>query len=317
MDRKIPRLSIVVPCFNEEELLLETAQKLSQEIDSLAVKNLISSNSFITFVDDGSTDSTWSKISKAASVHEHIRGIRLAKNSGHQTALIAGLEHSHENADVLISIDADLQDDVAAMEQMLIAYTNGYDIVYGVRTNRDVDSFFKRTSAHFFYTLMQLLGVHIIYNHADFRLTSSRVVQHLLLYTEKNLFLRGIFPEMGFSSTTVGYERKPRTAGTTKYPFFKMLGLALDGISSFSIQPLRMIMILGLVILLACLGASAYVVYAKYHLTVVPGWSSLILSIYFLGGVQLFSIGLLGEYLGKVYREVKNRPRYLVSEEIQ
>ncbi len=316
MDNKTPTLAIVVPCYNEEEVLSDTCKILFEARNNLIAKNLINSYSTVVLVDDGSSDRTWIQIKEAKARYPEIRGIRLSKNGGHQTALIAGLEAAYQYAEVMITIDADLQDDVAAMEPMLEAFSKGSDIVYGVRSKRDVDTIFKRTSAHFFYKLMSILGVSIIYNHADYRLTSKRVVGNLKLYTEKNLFLRGIFPQMGFPSSTVFYERKKRTAGTSKYPFLKMLGFALDGITSFSIQPLRLVMLLGLVILILSLGVSAYAIYARYYLSVVTGWSSLIVSIYFLGGLQLFSIGLIGEYLGKVYREVKDRPRYLIEDHV-
>lgn len=311
--RNRPILGIIVPCYNEQDVIDDTATTLSQLLTSLKEKDKVGDKSFIAFIDDGSRDHTWERIMKLSGQFSCIKGLRLSGNRGHQIALIAGLEYYNEYADALISIDADLQDDVMVMEQMIKEYTEGVDIVYGVRNKRQNDTLFKRYTAVFFYKLMLFLGVNIIDNHADYRLTSRKVIEGLKLYTEENIFLRGIFPLMGFKSSSVFYERAKRKAGVSKYPFGKMLGFALDGITSFSIKPLRLVMVVGFLVFLTSLVMSGYILLSRYYFNVIPGWSSLILSIYFLGGIQLFSIGILGEYLGKIYREVKRRPRYFIE----
>lgn len=317
VEEKPPKLGVVVPCYNEEDVLADTCKVLVSTLAALQSKGKVHPESFVLFVDDGSTDATWSRIIASKEMYpDSVKGIRLARNSGHQNALIAGLEFAQPYADVCISIDADLQDDVRAMESMVDHHREGAEIVYGVRNRRDSDTFFKKYTALFFYRLMQFLGVRIVYNHADYRLTSRRVNECLRQYGEENLFLRGIFPTIGFRSAVVYYDRKKRSAGVSKYPFRKMLAFALDGVTSFSIKPLRFVMAIGFLVFTISLLMGAYIMYAHYHYSVVPGWSSVILSIYFLGGVQLFALGIIGEYMGKMYREVKHRPRYFIETSI-
>lgn len=311
-----PTLGIVVPCFNEHEILSHTQKELVHFLRDSIKEGLISPQSFIGFVDDGSRDTTWSLIEQFQKEESSIRAIKLGRNYGHQRALLAGLKTFNQYADVLVSIDADLQDDVRAIVSMVNKYTEGNDIVYGVREKRDSDTWFKKNSALAFYTFMRMLGVDIVYNHADFRLTSKRVIQELDLYTEENIFLRGIFPSLGFKSSTVYYTRLSRTAGQSKYPLRKMLSFAWDGITSFSVQPLRIVTIMGFLIFAVSIILSVYVVLSRYFLQVVHGWASIVLPIYFLGGIQLLAIGIIGEYLGKIYKEVKRRPRYFIEKEI-
>lgn len=274
----------------------------------------ISVDSRILFVDDGSEDRTWNLIKEYSSVYEHVCGIRLSKNCGHQNALLAGLMHVKSYADIVITIDCDGQDDVESIEKMVDAYHDGCDIVYGVRSKREKDSFFKQTSANLFYKLMRAMGTEIIENHADYRLLSARVIRELEQFKENNLFLRGLIPLVGFKSTFVYYERKERMAGKTKYSLRKMAGLAFDGITSFSIQPLRMIMGIGaMVAILSFIGVVWAVVTALMGNT-VAGWASMTCIICFVGGVQLICLGVLGEYIGKIYLEVKRRPRYIINE---
>lgn len=310
---KSPTLGIVVPCYNEADALGETWQVLLSKLNSLIQDQAISANSFVGFVDDGSSDGTWGILEDFQKKSSHIKALKLAGNRGHQNALLAGLDTFSQFADVLISIDADLQDDVSAMGTMLSQYKEGSDIVYGVRKRRDTDSWFKKYSALLFYTIMNFLGVSIVYNHADYRLTSKRAVEALREYREERLFLRGVFPLMGFPSSVVHYDRKKRMHGKSKYPFRKMLSFALGGITSFSVKPLRIVSILGLIVFAGSIILSLYTVYSKFFLRVVPGWASIVLPIYFLGGIQLLAIGIIGEYLGNVYREVKRRPRYIVD----
>lgn len=307
-------LAIVVPCYNEEEVFAETAKKLTGVIKDLIDKEKISSESYILFVNDGSKDKTWDLISSEHENNKYVRGVKLAGNVGHQNALVAGLMTAKENADITISIDADLQDDINVIEDMIDNYYNGYDIVYGVRNNRDTDSFFKRTTALAFYKLMNILGVKSVYNHADFRLMSKRAVEQLAKYDERNLFLRGIVPLIGYRTTSVYYKRGKREAGESKYPLKKMLAFAFDGITSFSIKPITMITGIGFTILVICMIAILYIIISKIcGGNTVDGWASLIVSIWFMGGVQLVSIGIVGEYIGKVYVEVKKRPRYNIE----
>ncbi len=307
-------LAIVVPCYNEEEVFAETAKQLTGVIEDLIKKEKISSDSYILFVNDGSKDRTWELISEENSKNKYAHGVKLAGNVGHQNALMAGLMTAKETADITISIDADLQDDINVIEEMVDKYHEGYDIVYGVRNNRDTDSFFKRTTALGFYKLMSILGVKSVYNHADFRLMSKRAVEQLGEYGERNLFLRGIVPLIGYKTTSVYYKRGKREAGESKYPLKKMLAFAFDGITSFSIKPITMITGLGFVILVVCVIAILYIIISKLcGGNTVDGWSSLIVSIWFMGGVQLVSIGIVGEYVGKVYVEVKKRPRYNIE----
>jgi polyisoprenyl-phosphate glycosyltransferase len=307
------RLCIVIPCYNEEEALEYTNAEMIRTIRRLAEAGKIESGSFILYVDDGSKDNTWNKIEGYRKQYDCVFGLKLARNTGHQNALTAGLLTAKDYADMIISIDADLQDDISVMEDMIDKFEQGYDIVYGVRNRRDTDTFFKRTTALGFYKLMQAMKIDIIYNHADYRLMSKRAVEQFSVYTERNLFLRGIIPLIGYQSTSVRYDRKPRVAGESKYPLSKMLSMAFEGITSFSIQPIRMITHLGLAIVLCSVFAAVYAFYSYITGKVVAGWTSTILSIWFIGGVQLLSIGLIGTYIGKIYIEVKDRPRYNIE----
>lgn len=307
------KLAIVVPCYNEEEMLQISSKELRRVLDDLIGKGKIAQDSFILFVDDGSKDKTWQLIEEEHKQYPQVFGLKLAGNVGHQFALTAGLITAKDFSDVTISIDADLQDDTAVIEEMIDKYHDGCDIVYGVRNDRKKDSFFKRTTAQGFYRLMALMGVKTVYNHADFRLMSKRAVEQFSLYQESNLFLRGMVPLIGYRSDSVYYERKERVAGESKYPLKKMLALAWNGISSFSIKPMSMIIWLGMFIIICSFVAMIYVLVSWFTGNVEPGWSSLMLSIWFLGGVQLVSIGLIGQYIGKIYIEVKRRPRYNIE----
>ena len=310
----IPRLSIVVPCYNEEAVIDHTAQVLLQLIGEMADKGVVSVSSRVLFVDDGSTDATWQHIEMLHDKSSQLCGLKLAANVGHQNALIAGMETEKQWADAVITIDADLQDDVNVIPEMIDSLTNGgCDIVYGVRRKRTTDTWFKRTSAQLFYRLMQWLGVKTIYNHADFRLMSRRAVAALCNYDERNLFLRGMVPMVGYKSTTVAYDRSPRQAGETKYPLRKMANFAIDGITSFSVKPVRMVLMLGVMFLFVSLLILIYVLHAYMVNSAVPGWSSLILSVWFTGGCILIGLGIVGEYIGKIYIEVKHRPRYNIE----
>jgi len=309
------RVAIVVPCYNEEDVLPETSRRLSELLEILASKGKASTDSTIYFVDDGSRDRTWVLIEELALINPRIRGIKLSHNRGHQNALLAGLMTA--KGDVVISVDADLQDDLAAIADMIDAHAHGYDVVYGVRARRDTDTFLKRATAVAYYHLLRLMGVEVIHNHADYRLLARCVIEALRHYEERNLFLRGIIPTLGFNSTSVYYERRERFAGISKYPFRKMLSLALDGITSFTPMPLHMITALGMVVsaLSGVLGLWAVAV-RLFSDVAVPGWASTVVPIYFLGGVQLLGIGILGEYLSKIYMEVKRRPRYIIEKKI-
>lgn len=307
------KLAIVVPCYNEEEMLHISSEELRRVLDDLIAKGKIAEDSFVLFVDDGSKDKTWELIEEEHEKQKQIYGLKLAGNVGHQFALTAGLLTAKDYSDITVSIDADLQDDTAVIEEMIDKYHEGCDIVYGVRAARKKDSFFKRTTAQGFYKFMALMGVKTVYNHADFRLMSKRAVEQFSLYKETNLFLRGMMPLIGYRSDSVYYERKERVAGESKYPLKKMLALAWNGISSFSIKPISMIIWLGMFIILCSIVAMIYVLVSMFIGRVEPGWPSLMLSIWFLGGVQLVSIGLIGQYIGKIYMEVKGRPRYNIE----
>ena len=307
------RLSIVVPCYNEEEVLEESTRRLSVVLENMIQKDKISKDSYILFVNDGSKDQTWNKIQEAYRQNPHVCGLNLAGNVGHQNALLAGLMTAKESADAIVTIDADLQDDENVIEEMVDKYLEGKDIVYGVRNNRDTDSFFKKTTALGFYKLMRLMGVKSVYNHADFRLMSKRAVNQLGEYAERNIFLRGMVPLIGYETDCVYYKRAERFAGESKYPLKKMLSFAWDGITSFSIKPITLISALGGVITALSIVAAIYFLLAYTKGTVVPGWSSLFVSIWFFGGVQLLSIGIIGQYIGKIYVEVKRRPRYNIE----
>lgn len=308
------KLAIVVPCYNEEEMLKLTSEALRGVLDDLVEKNKAGADSFILFVNDGSSDRTWELIEEEHAAHPaQVLGVKLAGNVGHQFALTAGLITAMEMSDVTVSIDADLQDDVSVIEEMMDKFHAGNDIVYGVRRERKTDTFFKRTSAQAFYKLMKLMGVKTVYNHADFRLMSKRAVEELSRYRETNLFLRGMVPLIGYRTDCVHYDRKERVAGKSKYPLKKMLALAFNGISSFSVKPISLILGLGLFIVLASFAAAIYALVSYFTHRVVPGWTSLILSIWFLGGLQLLAIGMVGQYIGKIYMEVKQRPRYNIE----
>ncbi len=308
------RLMIVVPCYNEQEVFESTLTELSNLLFDLIKKEKIAKNSGIMFVDDGSKDDTRRLITNAYKKYNHIYAVNLAGNVGHQNALVAGLQTAADLCDVTVTIDADLQDDISVIEEMIDKFNDGCDVVYGVRNNRKTDGFFKRTTANAFYKLMKWLGAKTVDNHADFRLLSSRAVKALLQYEERNLFLRGIVTRLGYKTDCVYYSRKKRMAGKTKYPFRKMLSFAVEGITSFSVKPLKMIMALGLFIIFCSLLAIIYVLVSFFVGDANAGWPSLMISIWFLGGVQLFSIGLVGEYIGKIYLETKKRPRYNVEE---
>ena len=309
----VMRLAIVVPCYNEEEVLAESARRLSIVLQKMINENKISKDSYILFVNDGSKDKTWSMIQEEHKKNELVWGLNLAGNVGHQNALLAGLMTAKKSADAIVSIDADLQDDENVIIEMVDKFLEGKDIVYGVRNNRDTDSIFKRTTALGFYKVMQMMGVKSVYNHADFRLMSKRAVEHLEEFEERNIFLRGMVPLIGYETDCVYYKRAERMAGESKYPLKKMLSFAWDGITSFSIKPITLIGTLGGIITFLSLVAAVYFMLAFVKGSVVPGWSSLFVSIWFFGGVQLLSIGIIGQYIGKIYVEVKRRPRYNIE----
>lgn len=309
-------LTIVVPCYNEEDVLPETVRRLSQVLSGLMKEQLISAESRMLFVDDGSRDRTWELIEQFHQTNPYVTGLKLAKNAGHQNALLAGLMAAKTASDCVISIDADLQDDVDVMREFVIQFLAGYDVVYGVRQSRSADTWLKRTTAQGFYRLMHAMGVNIRYNHADYRLMSKRALEALGRFQEVNLFLRGIVPLIGFPSTEVYYNRHERFAGESKYPLKKMLAFAFEGITSFSVTPIRFVTLTGFAIFALSLLAFVYAIAGKLWGTTVSGWTSLILSIWFIGGVQLLALGLIGEYIGKVYKEVKRRPLYVVEKEM-
>ena len=307
------RLAIVVPCYNEEEMLPLTTKELTGVLSDLITKQKIAPDSYILYVDDGSKDSTWELIRKFHEEEKKVFGLKLAGNVGHQNALTAGMLKAMEHADIMISIDADLQDDTAVMEEMVDKFHEGKDIVYGVRNDRKKDSFFKRTTAQMFYKVMAAFGVKTVYNHADYRLMSKRALQEFSKYQEINLYLRGVMPLLGYATDCVYYERKERVAGESKYPLKKMLALAWNGITSFSVKPIDFITALGGFLIFLCVIAAVYALVSYCNGHTVPGWTSLILSIWFLGGMQLVAIGMIGQYIGKIYIEVKHRPRYNVE----
>ncbi|NNU98315.1 glycosyltransferase family 2 protein [Geobacillus sp. DSP4a] len=308
-----PVVAIVVPCYNEEEVLPETIRRLQALRGELVEEKMISPKSALLFVDDGSHDDTWKIIYKASLRHPEVKGLKLARNAGHQNALLAGLFAAKTHADCLISIDADLQDDLSAIREFVQKFREGYDIVYGVRRRRDTDTWFKRHTAQGFYRLMKMFGVDLVYNHADYRLMSRRAVEALEQFGEVNLFLRGIVPLLGFRSAAVYYDRKERLAGKTKYPLKKMIAFALDGVTSFSVTPIRFISLIGFLSFVVSLIFGAYFLFLKWAGHTETGWTSLITSIWLLGGLQLIALGLIGEYVGKIYKETKRRPRYIVD----
>lgn len=310
------QLAIVVPCYNEEEVLPETCRRLTALVERLVARCQISATSSIVLVDDGSSDRTWALIEQLAAQNSYVAGIKLSRNRGHQNALIAGLFSAE--GDAVVSVDADLQDDINAIEQMVRRFLAGADIVYGVRRKRVSDTPFKRLTAEMFYKAMRMLGAESVYNHADYRLMSRRAIECLRQYREVNLYLRGLVPLIGFKTDIVHYERANRFAGESKYPLGKMIGLALDAVTSFSVVPLRMITFLGFIVFLGSMLVTCWALWVRFFTdAAVPGWTSIVLPMYFLGGIQLFCIGMLGEYLGKTYSEVKSRPRFFVEKTIQ
>ena len=311
---KIPVLYIVIPCYNEEEVLPVTAPMFKEKLAVLSSNGLISEDSRILFVNDGSKDRTWEILSGLCASDPVFTAIKLSRNRGHQNALLAGLLEAKDFADITISIDCDGQDDIDAMDEMVRHYLDGCEIVYGVRNNRSTDTFFKRTTAQGYYKLLNELGGEVIYNHADYRLVSSRVLNELANYKEVNLFLRGLFPLIGFKSTCVEYQRHERLAGKSKYPLSKMLTLAFDGITSFSVKPIRIITVLGGVTVLLSLILIVYALISWATGHVVAGWSSTFIGMTLIGGIQLISLGVIGEYVGKIYMETKGRPRFTVEE---
>ena len=313
MSKDSPILYVVVPCFNEQDALPQSHERLHTLLREMKCQGLVDEASKLLYVDDGSRDDTWEIISHLASDHDDVAGVKLACNSGHQNALMAGLNAAVEHCDITVSIDADLQDDINVIPKMVESYANGCDIVFGVRRERKTDSWFKRTTAGMFYKLMNRLGVDTISNHADFRLMSRRAVLALLDYKERNLFIRGIVTKLGYKTDRVFYDRSARTAGESKYPLRKMVNFAIDGITSFSVKPVRLVMQVGLLFLIIALIMLTYVLTAYFMGRAVSGWPSLILSVWLVGAFVLIGLGIIGEYVGKIYTEVKNRPRYNID----
>ena len=309
-----PVLYIVIPCYNEQEVLPITAPMFLNKLHELAEKKLVSENSRILFVNDGSSDGTWDIIRTLAASDEHYIGISQSRNRGHQNAVLAGLMEAKDHCDISISIDCDGQDDINAMDDMVRAYLDGCDIVYGVRNDRETDSFFKRTTAQGFYRFLSAMGAEIVYNHADYRLISARALHEFAKFKEVNLFLRGMVPLVGFKSTSVEYKRAERIAGKSKYPLRKMLALAGDGITSLSIKPLRLIMSFGMIVALLSFVGVIWAIVSALAGRAVAGWASMTCIICFVSGVQLICMGIIGEYIGKIYMETKQRPRYIISE---
>lgn len=311
---KPPILYIIIPCYNEQAVLPQTSPMFLNKITTLAERGKISDQSRVMFVNDGSKDATWQIICDLAKSDPHYIGISQSRNRGHQNAVLAGLMESMDHCDITISIDCDGQDDINAMDKMVDAYWNGYDVVYGVRSKRDTDTFFKRFTAESYYKLLNAMGAEIVYNHADYRLMSARVVREFAEFKEVNLFLRGLVPLIGFKSTTVPYERNERLAGESHYPLKKMLSLAFDGITSLSVKPIRIITTFGLLVALISFVGMVWAITGFLTGRTIPGWTSTLCIICFLSGVQLISLGVIGEYIGKIYMETKRRPRYIISE---
>ena len=309
-------LYLVIPCYNEEEVLHETSKRLLEKMSNMMEKDQITRESKIMFVNDGSKDKTWSIIEELHSKNNIFSGVNLSRNKGHQNALVAGLMTAKDFADMTISLDADLQDDIDVIDKFVEEYYSGSDVVYGVRSSRKTDSFFKRTSALAFYKIMNMLGADVMYNHADYRLMSKRAVEGLSEFKEVNLFLRGIVPLIGYKYSVVEYERHERFAGESKYPLSKMLAFAWDGITSFSIKPIRIITGLGFFIFAVSFIALIYSVAVNFLGNTITGWTSLTVSIWMIGGIQLLSLGVIGEYVGKIYNETKKRPRYIIAEKL-
>lgn len=314
MNRNNPILYIVIPCYNEEKVLPYTNPMFIEKIESLINTGQVHQNSKVMYVNDGSKDRTWELIQEYASSSPYVVGISQSRNRGHQSSVLAGMYEAAEFADIVITIDADGQDDIHCMNQMIAEYKTGSEIVYGVRDNRDTDSAFKRITAEGFYKVMQLFGADVVFNHADYRLVSKRFIHELAKFKEVNLFLRGIMPLVGFKYSYVTYKRHERIAGESHYPLSKMLGLAMDGITSLSIKPIRLITSLGVMTSLFSFLLIIWVLWSKFAGTVVAGWASTYAIVSLLGGVQLISLGVIGEYIGKIYLETKRRPRYIISE---
>lgn len=306
-------LYLVVPCYNEEEVLHETTKRLTEKLNTMIEKELVNAESRILYVDDGSRDKTWEIIEKLNTENPFVEGVKLAHNRGHQNALLAGLMTAKEYCDAAISLDADLQDDTDVIDKFVEEYNKGNDVVYGVRDSRKTDTFFKKFTAEGFYKVMKILGVDVVFNHADYRLMSKRALEALSEYKEVNLFLRGIVPLIGFKSSKVFYERHERFAGESKYPLKKMIAFATDGITSFSVKPLKLISNLGIIISFLSIIALIYALVSYLTGVAVPGWTAIIASIWLLGGIQLFCMGVVGTYVGKIYNEVKQRPRFLIE----
>lgn len=309
-------LFLIIPCYNEEDVLKHTASIFIDKIKNLINKNIISNESKVLFVDDGSNDGTWDIIKELSNNNKEVIGISHSKNVGHQNAIYSGLMVSKDYADITITMDSDGQDDIETIDKMIKEYDKGFDVVYGVRDDRKNDTWFKRTSAEIYYKILKKFNSDIVYNHADFRLLSKRVVLELGKFTETNLFLRGIIPLIGFKSTIVYYKRNKRIAGNSKYPLMKMINFSIDGITSFSVIPLRMITILGMIISVISFIFVIWAILSVFFGKVVSGWASLLCVIAFLGGIQLLCIGIIGEYIGKIYMESKHRPRYIVAEKV-
>lgn len=311
MDKKI--LYLVVPCYNEQEVLYETTKRLTEKMNGLINQEVVSSESKILYVNDGSKDGTWKIIKELHATNSLIQGLNLARNRGHQNALLAGLMTAKEYADIVISMDADLQDDINVVDEFVKKYYEGNDIVYGVRNSRKKDTFFKKFTAQGFYKLMLLMGVDLVYNHADYRLMSKRSLENLEDFKEVNLFLRGIVPQIGYKSAIVEYERNERFAGESKYPLKKMLSFAMDGITSFSVKPIRMITTVGVLIFITSILMAIWSVIQHFRGVTIQGWTSTIVSIWAIGGLQILAIGIVGEYIGKIYMETKSRPRFIIE----
>lgn len=307
-------LYLIIPCYNEEAVLKETTARLSEKMDSMIEGGLISENSRILYVNDGSRDKTWEIIESYFDKSPYVCGLKLSRNRGHQNALLAGMMHAMPLCDCIISLDADLQDDINAIDKFVEKYHEGCDVVYGVRNKRDTDTAFKRTTARGFYSVMKLLGVDIVYDHADYRLMSRRALEALSEYKEVNLFLRGLVPLVGFKSDYVYYDRNERFAGESKYPLKKMISFAVDGITSFSVKPLKIISNLGIFVSVLSIIGLLYALISYFTHNAVAGWTAIVCSIWLLGGIQLLCIGIVGEYIGKIYSEVKARPKYTIEE---
>lgn len=308
------RLYVVIPCYNEEEVLEETATRLKAKMNSLIERGLIDSDSRVCFVNDGSKDNTWDIIKGLYEKDELFAGINLSCNKGHQNALLAGLMTVMDRADAVVSMDADLQDDINAMDEMIMKYLDGCDVVYGVRSSRKRDTWFKKNTAEFFYKLMDFMGAKTVFNHADYRLLSKRALEALAGYKEVNVFLRGLIPMVGYKSDVVYYERGERFAGESKYPLSKMLSFAVEGVTSLSVKPIRMITALGFFVFLVSIAILIYSFIRHFTGNTIPGWTTLMVSLWAIGGLILLSLGVVGEYVGKIYMETKGRPRFIVEE---